>query len=216
MSGSRDAILAAIRASLGDGRGPPPAAAAPRPRPARTTGDRATLVERFTDMAGFAGATVARVRAAADVPGAVAAFLSRNELGDELVLAPDATLSALPWHDRPRLMVRRRPPVETDRTSVTTAVCGVAETGTVLVRSAAGLANALHFLVEAHVVVLDAADIVGGYEDGWKRLCAGEENILPRAATFITGPSRTADIEKTPQIGVHGPKRLHIVLVDGA
>ena len=39
---------------------------------------------------------------------------------------------------------------------------------------------------------------------------------LPRAATFITGPSRTADIEKTPQIGVHGPRRLHVVVIDGA
>ena len=215
MSESRARILGAIRASLASGRGAAPEAAIARLRPARARGDRAALVERFVEMAGFAGATVSRVAGPGEVPGAVAAFLSRNALGDALVLAPDPGLSALPWHARPRLVIHRRAPEESDRVSLTTAVCGVAETGTILVRSGPGHANALHFLVEAHVVVLDTADIVGAYEDGWARLGVTGDNALPRAATFVTGPSRTADIEKTPQIGVHGPKRLHIVLVDG-
>ena len=216
MTDSRASILAAVCQSLGRARGtaPPPPASAPHLRPQRARGDRAALVGRFVDMAQFAGASVARVASARDVPSAVAAFVARNELGDALILAPEAALSALPWHEAPRLVVRRRPPTAEDRVSVTTSVCGVAETGTLLVRSAPGLANALHLLPEAHVVVLDGADVVGGYEDAWARLGDGPAD-LPRAATFITGPSRTADIEKTPQIGVHGPKRLHIVLIDG-
>ena len=217
MSDSRASILAAVRQSLGrtGDRAPmPPPGNAPHLRPERARGDRAALVGRFVDMAQFAGAGVARVASARDVPAAVAAFVARNELGDALILAPEAALSALPWHEAPRLVVHRRPPTAEDRVSVTTSVCGVAETGTLLVRSAPGLANSLHLLPEAHVVVLDAADIVGGYEDAWARLGGGAAD-LPRAATFITGPSRTADIEKTPQIGVHGPKRLHIVLIDG-
>lgn len=213
MSDSRAQIMASIRRSLGRSGDAPPPINAPRLRPQRTQGDHAALVARFVEMAQFAGAGVTRVAAANDVPAAVAAFVARNDLGDALVLAPDAVLSALPWRDTPRLIVQRRPPTGDDRVSVTGAVCGVAETGTLLVRSAAGLANAAHLLPEAHVVVLDAGAIVGGYEDAWARL-GGDVAGLPRAATFITGPSRTADIEKTPQIGVHGPRRLHIVLID--
>jgi L-lactate dehydrogenase complex protein LldG len=214
MTGSRRLILESVRRSLGHGddRARPAPAGVPRLRPARAQGERPALARRFADMAQFAGATVARVAAPREVPGAVAGFVARHALGDALVLAPDAMLSALPWQDAPRLMLQRRPPTADDRVSVTSAVCGVAETGTLLVRSAAGLANALHLLPEAHVVVLDAGAIVGGYEDAWARLAAAGE--LPRAATFITGPSRTADIEKTPQIGVHGPKKLHVVLID--
>jgi len=57
--------------------------------------------------------------------------------------------------------------------------------------------------------------IVGGYEDAWGHVRGnGETGIaLPRTVTLITGPSRSSDIERTVTIGVHGPKRLHIVLV---
>jgi L-lactate dehydrogenase complex protein LldG len=110
--------------------------------------------------------------------------------------------------------VRRRPPFGSDdRVGVTGAVAGVAETGTLLVRSGAESPNILHLLPEAHIVILDSAQIVGSYEDALAML--GQEKIWPRAATFITGPSRTADIEKTPQIGVHGPRQLHIILIHG-
>jgi L-lactate dehydrogenase complex protein LldG len=209
MSGAgRDRILAALRATA---RASAPSRTIARVVPARARGDHAALVTRFVEMADLAGASVARVADAAGAPGAVAGYLARNGLGEDLVLAGEPALSALPWHHAPRLLVHRRPPLPTDRVSVTGAVAGVAETGTVLVRSGAQVANALHVLAEAHIVVLDAGAIVGSYEEAWARLVAGGE--VPRAATFITGPSRTADIEKTPQIGVHGPKGLHIVLI---
>jgi L-lactate dehydrogenase complex protein LldG len=130
------------------------------------------------------------------------------------VLSPEEWIAALPWRDCARLLVRTGAPGPGDRVSVTGAVAGVAETGTLLVRAGRAIANRLHLLPEAHVAVLPAASIVGSYEDALARLAAA--GPLPRAATFITGPSRTADIEKTPQIGVHGPRRLHIVVIDGA
>ena len=61
--------------------------------------------------------------------------------------------------------------------------------------------------------VLPAAAIVGGYEDAWTRLNL-QMQTLPRSVTLITGPSRSSDIERQLQIGVHGPRRLHIVLCD--
>ncbi len=65
------------------------------------------------------------------------------------------------------------------------------------------------------MVVLRAADVVGPYEDAWDRLRArGGDGVLPRTVNFVTGPSRTADIEQTIQLGAHGPRRLHIILID--
>jgi L-lactate dehydrogenase complex protein LldG len=51
-------------------------------------------------------------------------------------------------------------------------------------------------------------------EDAWALLRA-EHGELPRAMNFVSGPSRTADIEQTLVLGAHGPYRVHIVLVNG-
>lgn len=215
MSVSRSAILAAVAAAARARRasGTTKVVTA-HIRPARAEGGGDTLIARFGEMAAFAGATVDRVSGMAAAPAAVAAFVAREGLGDALVLSPGDRIAALPWADCPGIAVRAGAPGPDDRVSVTGAVAGIAETGTVLVRSGSDIANRLHLLPEAHVVVLPSSAIVGSYEDALARL--GASGPLPRAATFITGPSRTADIERTPQIGVHGPRRLHIVVTDGA
>jgi L-lactate dehydrogenase complex protein LldG len=215
VSGARDAILSAIRSS--GGAGVPDAQATVSLRaalPERATGDAAALTQRFVDMALFAGATVGRVRSADDAPAEIAGYLSRNELGGAVALSPDPAVAGLAWDRAPRLTLLHtasRAQMAGAAASVTAALAGVAETGTLVIGSGGAVANALHLLPEAHIAVLRAADIVGGYEAGLARI----GNAPPRAVTLVTGPSRTADIEKTPQIGVHGPRRLHIVLVDG-
>ena len=73
----------------------------------------------------------------------------------------------------------------------------------------------LNFLPDTHIVVLRASQVVGPYEDAWARLRAAA-TAMPRTVNFVTGPSRTADIEQTIQLGAHGPRRLHIVLIDDA
>ncbi len=215
MSGARETILHAVRAAATARRAQRAAAAPPTDyiRPARASGSPADLLARFCEMARFAGADVLRVSAPAAVPAAVSGILSREQLGGRLVLSPEAWLAALPWRDSLRLLVRRGAPAPEDRVSVTGVVAAVAETGTLLVRSGADIPNALHLLPEIHIAVVPPGAIVGSYEDALERLATLGDR--PRAATFITGPSRTADIEKTPQIGVHGPRRLHIVVIDG-
>ena len=66
---------------------------------------------------------------------------------------------------------------------------------------------------DTYIVVLRANRIVGAYEDAWDLLRARGKG-MPRTVNFITGPSRSADIEQTVQMGAHGPLRLHIVLVE--
>lgn len=86
---------------------------------------------------------------------------------------------------------------------VTNALCGLADTGSVLEAD-----GALHasLLPEVHIAVLKSSDIVPSLSDAMDLV--KDKN----SAVFITGPSRTADIEMTLTIGVHGPKELHVFI----
>jgi L-lactate dehydrogenase complex protein LldF len=90
---------------------------------------------------------------------------------------------------------------------VTRAVCGLADTGSVL--EADGEGSPLHasLLPEIHIAVLKKSDILPSLPDAIKLVKD------KRAAVFITGPSRTADIEMTLTIGVHGPREVHVFIV---
>jgi len=67
-------------------------------------------------------------------------------------------------------------------------------------------------LTETHIAIVSASRIVRGMEEAW-RLVRTEYGKLPRAVNFISGPSRTADIEQTVTLGAHGPYRVHIIIV---
>ncbi|MEM6679474.1 MAG: LUD domain-containing protein, partial [Pseudomonadota bacterium] len=66
------------------------------------------------------------------------------------------------------------------------------------------------FLGETHFVLLDASDVVGGYEEMWARWRA--TGLDPRTVNLVTGPSRSADIGQKLQLGAHGPVALHVFL----
>lgn len=224
MSG-REHILGAIRRSLG--RGPVEGAAKaalesrladhrPNLIPKRADQPHAEQVDLFCRMAEALAATVARVDGEADVPGAIADYLIRTNLPTELRLAPQPWLQNLPWDSRPLLTVRSGRAEAADLVSVTPAFAGIAETGTLMLTSGAETPTTLHFLPDNHIVVLKADQIVRAYEDGWQRLrdlFAGR-NDWPRTVNFVSGPSRTADIEQELIMGAHGPRRLHIIVVD--
>ena len=89
---------------------------------------------------------------------------------------------------------------------------GVAETGTLAMLSGPERPVTLNFLPEAHIALVGTRDLVGAYEDMWARV--REAGETPRAVNLITGPSRSADIGQELRMGAHGPRRLHIVLVD--
>ncbi len=94
------------------------------------------------------------------------------------------------------------------RVGVTKAICGLADTGSILEADGAGHPLHASLLPEIHIVVLDPADILPSLPDAMPLV--KDKN----AAAFITGPSRTADIEMTLTIGVHGPKEIHIFVDD--
>ena len=225
MSQARERILADIRSSLKRSRLDPEAEAELRARvtahqrnllPARATAlNHADQVDLFVAMAEEVQATVTRVSSLAEVAEAVACYLAAENLPAELVMAPDPGLDIIPWGTRPLLRIRRGRAEADDRVSVTSCCAAIAETGTLMLVSAAQSPTTLNFLPDTHIVVVRGDQVVASYEDGWDRLRAdGSTEALPRAINFITGPSRTADIEQQIELGAHGPRRLHIVLVE--
>jgi L-lactate dehydrogenase complex protein LldG len=70
-------------------------------------------------------------------------------------------------------------------------------------------------LPETHIAVVSASRIVAGHEEAFA-LMRAERGQLPRAVNFISGPSRTGDIEQTIVLGAHGPYRVHAIVVRGA
>jgi len=66
-------------------------------------------------------------------------------------------------------------------------------------------------LPETHIAVVRKSRIVRGMEEAWQ-LMRDELGAPPRAVNFISGPSRTADIEQTVTVGAHGPYRVHVIL----
>ena len=218
---ARDNILGRIRAAAGrpaDSGAPPPAYAGTPLIPARATGTRAELTARFIAMATEAAVTIDRVDVPGDVGAAIAAWLTAEGLGRDLVVAPDPALDVCGLNDGHGFTIRRGAATGGDRISVTPARAGIAETGSLMVAAGPGTPYTLNFLPETHIAVLHADRIVGGYEDAWATIRPNGETgaALPRTVTLITGPSRSSDIERTVTIGVHGPKRLHIVLIGKA
>jgi L-lactate dehydrogenase complex protein LldG len=228
MSEAREEILSGIRRALRRGAVDAAAAAELRARlaahrrnliPARAAAlDHRGRVDLFVAMAEEVQATVARVALLADVPDAVARYLSGENLPAELVAAPDPGLDAIPWQTRPLLHIRRGRAEASDAASLTPAFAAIAETGTLMLISGKKTPTTLNFLPDTHIVVLHEEQIVAAYEDAWDRLRAhaAAGRGLPRTVNFITGPSRTADIEQRVELGAHGPRRLHILLVAGA
>lgn len=221
---ARDDILDALRRSHQRGALDRDAEAAieermgrhPRgPQLARVALPPGELVELFAAKAAAAAATVERLAGAAEIPAAVAAYLARENLPTQLVAAPDPQLADIPWQHRPLLTLRRGPARPDDATGLTGAFAAIAETGTLMLTSGPQSPTTLNFLPETHIVVLRRGQVVGSLEDAWDRLRGRSGHAMPRTVNFITGPSRSADIGQQLQMGAHGPRRLHILLVDG-
>jgi L-lactate dehydrogenase complex protein LldG len=218
MSADRDRMLAAIKAGVS--RSPTRDVAKPAPLvPQRGQRTGRDLVDLFRKQAEAASATVVEVAGAQDIPAAVTDYLKGRNLPAQVKLAPDPRVTAIDWKSQPLLEISSGASDGHDLASVTPVLSGVAETGTLVVHSGAPTPNTLHFLPETHIAVVYRDELVGTYEEAWaalrKKFGADlSSGAIPRTVSMVTGPSRSADIGKILLMGAHGPKRLHIILVD--
>lgn len=167
----------------------------------------------FCHWAETNNATVAHV-APNEVAGEISAYLLRNNLPAQATMAPSPQLDHYDWTGQRMLSLRRGRGEASDQVSITGAFAGIAETGTVVTVSGPDHPVSLNLLPDTHIVVLREHDIVSGYEDVWTLLRARYgKDTMPRTVNTITGPSRTGDIEQAMELGAHGPRRLHIVVV---
>lgn len=97
---------------------------------------------------------------------------------------------------------------------ITTCEFLVAHLGSVLVSSASPSGRRLHVFPETHIVVAHQNQVAVYLDEALGLLEKKYPNGLPSSITNITGPSRTADIEKTLVMGMHGPKNLYVLLAN--
>jgi L-lactate dehydrogenase complex protein LldG len=222
VSEARDEIFANIRRSLGvTGREAPRLTVveerldrAPKGLiPARGQGDLPTRLDTFRRMVEASLATVVDVASPANIPAAVAQYLRDHNLPATLRMGHDSRLGDLDWSTT-SLDVSKGASDGRDLNGISHALGGVAESGTLVLVSGPDNPTTLNFLPDNHIVVVRARDIEGDYEALWDRIrFAFGKGTMPRVVNWVTGPSRSGDIEQTLLLGAHGPRRLHVILV---
>lgn len=170
-------------------------------------------VEMFVEEAERVSAQVLRLGSREAIVEA-ALKIAHDAGASQLKIAPHPDLKALNW---PGEGVSFGIGHGTDLAGLSWAYAGVAETGTVVMRSGHDTPTTLNFLPDVHMVAISSSQIKACYEDVWAMLRADARDgasVMPRTVNWITGPSRTADIEQTLLLGAHGPRKLVILLID--
>ncbi len=219
---SREAILAKVRASLGDKsagedairRGLVEERLKGHPAgilPMSQDGGHG-FVAQFVRKATEAAASVEIVKRS-KAGAAVVKFLRDHNLPQQLRSGADPRLAKIAWpKGGPQIVAG--PSDGGDLSGLSHAFGGISETGTLILLSGKDNPTTVNFLPENHIVLVEAADIAVNYETVFARLRKKAKGALPRTVNMITGPSRSADIEQTLILGAHGPVRLHIIVVE--
>lgn len=222
---SRESFMARVHAALGRTKTeappePPPQADQDIVRLARQSDD---LVAMFEERAKVTGMKVIPV-AAADLTRRLVSQLEELS-AKKLVVGVGSLPQALglkdslrrkgyeviDWMASPGLEVQ----FEADA-GITDVHAALAETGTLICNSDAGHSRGLSLVPSVHLAIVRRSDILPDMFDYWARLKGIPGSQLPSSIAFITGPSKTADIEGELIKGVHGPKDVYIFLVTDA
>ncbi len=236
-------FLASVREALGREEGPPAepyaalhdgvselesTAAAVRERVA---GEMPVLLDKMADTAALRGWNVARCDGGEDALDYVVSLVrrmgvtsvARSEQPVFDAVPVDAALAgagALVWpavyaDDTSRPELRRR--LAECGMGVTGADYAIAETGSVIVIPKRGLSRLVSVVPPVHVAIVRPSEVIGTLDDlfALRRLEYHRDGgEMGSYLNFISGPSRTADIEQTIVVGVHGPREVHLVLLD--
>ncbi len=220
-SSSRQELFTRIHAALGRShtvppQSPPPAVNEAIARLAKPEDD---LVKMFHARAAGSGMFVHRPKAAAITQHIIEFLKTQNVQSVVLGSLPlvtdlesaltQAGIAVVPWQTRPGLDAQFD--VDCGITGVRVAL---AETGSLVVASDAQNSRGLSLIPPLHIAIVRPSDILPDMIDYWASLRGIPASDLPSSMVFITGPSKTADIEGELVTGVHGPEAVHILLVD--
>ena len=211
---ARDRILDRVRRATGGGDRVAVAVrlghqqAQPAPIPAEAQAEGEDRISQFIEKAVAVDATVSRLASLDDLPAALAEELRNRNLPAAIRTGTD------PAFERDWGTVERTtgPGRLVEPATLSRAHLAMAESGTLILASGAQNPVTLTFLGETHFVVVAADDIKAGFEDMWAEW--RNRALDPRTVNMVTGPSRSADIGQTLQLGAHGPVALHVFVVD--
>jgi L-lactate dehydrogenase complex protein LldG len=178
------------------------------PQPQWSASPRERFIEKLEKVVG----TWAEVASKEHISQAVADYLAAQNLPQRLCAAPHPLLDGIAWPAG--FQAERRRAQGDDRVSLAVAFCAIAETDGLVLLAGPDSPTTLNFLPDDFLCVLPENRIVPRMEDAWA-LLRSERGSMPRATNIVTGPSRTADVEQTIQLGAHGPRRLHVLLLQG-
>ena len=211
---ARDALLARVRAALGRAGLSAPETPPRDPALLRLVAHAEPLPSLFAERAAGVGISVERVTTTA-LRDSLGSLLRRLGVQRPAISIEDDSLRAsaeaaaggsIEWRSAPALDALYNADV-----GITDTLGAIAETGTIIVRSSPLTTRGGFLVPPIHIALLPASRILPDMIDLWPLLMP-----MPTAVVLITGPSKTADIEGILITGVHGPKSVHILLIDDA
>ena len=164
--------------------------------------NREETIDLFLEKAALAAAGARRVADATALAGAVSELVADDKPAYCPALSPLEKAAAA-------VLVRRVGEYAGAEVTVEEVLAGIAETGSIVCASVEGRAVQASLLPSHHLAILPSEKIYATLEDFFQSLGAAP----PTNIAVITGPSRTADIELTLAIGVHGPERLDVIVI---
>lgn len=203
MSNARERILSRLKQGRRDTYDAPAPYVAPAAKPDKVTRFSARLEKVF--------ATFETVGNSEETTRAVASYLQQHNAGQQLVVSDAARETGLLVESEFDTVTA--PTRANELNALAMAYAGIAETGTLVMLSGPGSPVTTNFLPDNFICLLRVKDILNDMESLWRRM-ADEGRSMPRTVNLITGASRTADVEQIIQMGAHGPRRLHVLLLD--
>jgi L-lactate dehydrogenase complex protein LldG len=177
--------------------------------------DTEALWARFIRESQTQACTVERLASSKAVGAVIMGYLTDVGLPPEGVISPRLH-PVFPWADW-GFRLEARAAKDSDQLGITDAEYAIAETGSLLMRSAHDTPSSVSLLPPVHIVILFENQIVPFLETALNGLRTQKEDASwPRSVFLISGPSRTGDIEQTMVLGAHGPSKVHLIIIPGS
>ena len=208
---ARDAVLARIRSALAAGPAPLP----PEPdwtAPVHPPLSDADVVVAFAESFRRVGGEFYYCETLPELAAQIAGFRQRQQVGPPFVWEPE--MQALLYTAGVAFRADETDFVAQADLSLTSCEALVARTGSVLVSAGTASGRRLSIYPDQHLVLARPSQVVAEIGDALQLVQARYGGQLPSMVSLTSGPSRTADIEKTLVLGAHGPRRLALFLLE--